>query len=277
MINYLTKQKHMNFETKANKAIKMLQSYDKLYNLSLAYSGGKDSDVCLKLCKMAHINVSVVHNVTTIDPPGTIKHCMENGAIIVRPELSFFQLIEKKGLPAMQRRFCCQYLKEKYIADHLILGVRASESVKRAERYKEPTACRVYSKKKSTEQILPIVNFTDADIFHFIEDNNIKLAPHYYDNGKLCTDRRLGCIGCPLKGDRGKADFLMYPRFLRLWVKAYSKYVETHKAVEGVYEDMVYHIFYSNHGEVKYQQNFHGIFPAPDAKEILERFFNIEL
>jgi len=260
-----------------DQALRLLKAYDKFCNMTIAYSGGKDSDVCLHLCRLAHIKVDVVHNVSTIDPPGTISHCIEMGAQLNHPRETFFQLMRKKGLPSMFRRFCCAKLKERYIAPHVIMGIRSAESVKRAKRYHEPSDCILYNSKLRTEKILPIVNWLDDDIAWFVNQENIKCHHDYYVNGVFDATKRLGCIGCPLQSDRGKADFLKYPKFLRLWCRSYADYVSTHKAVDGVYEDIMYHLFYSNHGERKYEQTFHGLFAPPSAKEFLEDYFHIDL
>lgn len=265
------------FERKVNQAIRLLKTYDKFCNLSLAYSGGKDSDVILHLCKLAHIKVDVVHNVTTIDPPGTIAHCERAGARIVRPDVTFFKLIEKKGLPTMFRRFCCQYLKEKYIAPQLVLGIRADESVKRKARYVEPSTCRIYTQIKRTEQVLPIIFWTDNDVSWFVRAENIKCHPLYYVNGEFDVSKRLGCLGCPLQSDRGKADFLQYPKFLRQWARSYKIYCDNHGRADECYYDIVRHIFYSNHGEAKLSQHFNGLFEPTPPKEILEDYFHVSL
>ena len=80
-------------ERKINQAMRLIQAYNKWKPLTLAYSGGKDSDTILHLCKLAHVPITVVHNVTTIDPPGNISHCEKAGAILQRPQYTFFQLI----------------------------------------------------------------------------------------------------------------------------------------------------------------------------------------
>ena len=100
-------------EKKINQSIRLLKSIptDK-GDIELSYSGGKDSDVILQLCKEAGLKVRVIYKNTTIDPPGTIKHCKEVGAEIVRPKMSFFDLVKKKGYPSRYVRFCCSNLKE---------------------------------------------------------------------------------------------------------------------------------------------------------------------
>ena len=48
--------------------------YQKPLLLLLAYSGGKDSEVCLELCRRAQVPLEVIHNLTTADTPETIYH-----------------------------------------------------------------------------------------------------------------------------------------------------------------------------------------------------------
>lgn len=262
---------------KIDQSIRLIQAYNKWRPLTLAYSGGKDSDVVLHLCKLAKVPVSIVHNSTTIDYPGVLSRAINIGATIQRPRYTFFQLVERKGLPSMFRRFCCSELKEKYIGSPLLLGVRSSESVKRSLRYVEPSSCRIYTKKSKCEQVLPIIHWNDDDIIYFHDSEHLKFHEHYYRNGLLDIKRRVGCIGCPLQGDRGRADYLEYPKFFRRLCLSYKRYVESHKSVEGTYQDIVWNLFYSNHKQKQYEETYHGLFEAPDPKLFLESFFNIEL
>lgn len=265
-------------DSKIDRAISFLRTYSQYRNLTLAYSGGKDSDVCLRLCRLARVKVNPVYNNTTIDPPYTLSRNRKLGIEIRQPKYTFFELVQKKGLPSMFRRFCCFYLKEQYIGGTVVMGVRKAESIKRQKIYEEPSACRAFSKTKIQEQIYPILEWDDNDIREFVEQENLNLHPLYYDErGCFRVERRLGCIGCPLQGDRGKADFLAYPKMLRQWAKAYKTYVETHQSIEGVYEDIVWHLFYSNHGDERYRQTYHGFFESPNAKQFLSEYFNVKL
>lgn len=151
--------------------------------IEVGYSGGKDSDVILQLAKESGVNFRAIYKNTSIDPPYTTKHVKEMGVEIVRPKKTFFQIIEESGLPNRDMRICCKYLKEYKILDKAILGIRRAESHKRAERYKEPTQCRVFSKKDRVEQIMPILDWTDNDVLEYIKDRGIKLHPLYYDRG----------------------------------------------------------------------------------------------
>lgn len=172
-------------QKKIDRAIKLLQSVAKGYDgeIEVAYSGGKDSDVILQLAKEAGIKYRAIYKNTTIDPPGTIKHAKDMGAEVVRPKETFFQIIARKGLPNMKRRFCCAILKEYQYDPSLqkvITGVRKSESTARAKRYDEPTQCRG-TKEKPYEAIYPLLDWLNEDIEAFILDRKIKCAPHYYD------------------------------------------------------------------------------------------------
>lgn len=262
---------------RVDQSLRLIRSYSLWKPLTLAYSGGKDSECVRHLCKLAKVPITMVHNCTTIDYPGTLSQCQKVGAIIQRPKLSFYQLVAKKGLPSMFRRFCCHYLKEMYIADTILLGIRKDESVKRDLRYNEPSSCRAFSKQKHCEEVLPIIMWSQDNLKEFILDNDIVLNPHYYVNGKLDVNQRVGCIGCPLQGDRGKKDYLAFPKHLRLLAKAYKQYVDSHKAVHSVYDDIVWQLFYSNHHDKQYQQTYHGLFNAPDSRDFLETYFKISL
>lgn len=137
--------------------------------VEVAYSGGKDSDVCLELVKMSGIPYRAIYKNTTIDPPGTLKHVKDMGAEVIQPRKTFFQLMSERGIPSRFSRFCCAELKEYRVLDKAVMGIRRQESTKRAEMYKEPTQCRVYPGKHNApvEAIYPILEWTDQDELEF--------------------------------------------------------------------------------------------------------------
>lgn len=257
--------------------------------LEVAYSGGKDSDVILELTKMAGVKYKAIYKNTTIDPPYTIKHCIENGVEIVRPKENFRQLIKRKGIPSDRFRFCCEVLKEYKISDVVIVGIRACESKARKERYKEPTSCRItYNKtrreEETTQQYYPILYWDDNDELEFIKERNIKLHPLYYDeNGNIVITRRLGCMGCPLMGEKKRREsFKKYPKMLRLYIRCGEEYLKRHpknpipKKFGDMYGFMVKKLFYRN--KDKYSEKMvGGLFGKLDYKEALEEYFNVEL
>ena len=170
---------------KVDFAIKLLQSIPKDGDIEISYSCGKDSDVILELAKMAGIPYRAIYKNTTIDPVGAIAHAKEMGAEVINPKKTFFQLVSEHGYPSRYARFCCSILKEYKVCDRAVQGIRRSESRKRAERYKEPEVCRVYSAKEKARIYLPILEWTDEAVTEFIKERNIKCHPLYYRGGNL--------------------------------------------------------------------------------------------
>lgn len=271
-------QQEMCTTDKVKHAISLIKSVSAMRNYTLAYSGGKDSQVLKWLVKEAGVKAPFVYNSTTIDPPGTISFCRSQGAVISRPRYSFLQLVEKKGYPTMFRRFCCEELKEKYIADYLMTGVRKSESVKRNKNYCAFEDTYVYTRKLQSQRLHPLLWFTNDDIDWLVNEKQIECHPLYYDeDGMFHVERRLGCIGCPLQGDRGVQDYKANPKFLLALVKAGNKFhTRLGRTKNDSYLNLVYNLFYSNGGYEKYRANFFGLFPD-DPKQILEEQFNIEI
>lgn len=143
-------------EKKVEQSIKLLRSIptDK-GKIILAYSGGKDSDVCLELCKMAGIPFRAVYHSTTIDPPGTIKHVQDNNVSITRPNKTFFALMRENGFPSRYKRWCCRLLKEFYDGDIIVQGIRASESKKGQRNIKSQSSAECTTRSTRAAFICP--------------------------------------------------------------------------------------------------------------------------
>lgn len=285
LFGFPSKVEKSDYEKKVDFAINLLRAIPHDGEIEVSYSGGKDSDVILELAKMAGINYRAIYKNTTIDPPGTIAHCHEMGVEVLDPKISFLDLIRKKGCPTMRARFCCEVLKEYKVLDRAIQGIRRCESTKRAENYKEPEICRVYSKKERVKVYLPILEWTDSDVERFIGERGIKCHPLYYDEqGKFHVERRLGCLACPMKNDRGVADFLKYPKLLKQYIRAVQAFIDTHphcasktKFVDA-YNLMLHNLFYETYEDYRLAVTG-GLFHenAIDAKSALEKFFKINL
>ena len=268
-------------EKKIQQSIRLLKHL-KDTEVELSYSGGKDSDVILALAKMAGINYRAIYKNTTIDPPGTIQHCKENGVEIIRPKQTFFELIRAKGYPTRYNRFCCSCLKEYKLMDISIQGMRRAESHKRA-LYKEPIICRTFgSKKNHVSVFLPLLEWTNDNIRDFINYHGIKCHPLYYNEyGKFCVDKRLGCMGCPLASDNGMSGFKKYPKLVKLWIKNGQFFLDTHpncKAhiyVNDAFEMFASKIFYDSYQNFTLARN--GMFGRANYKEMLEDFFGVDL
>lgn len=119
----------------------------------ICYSGGKDSDVILRLAieTLKPTDFEVLHSITTVDSPITNRYVNEIFAELkemgIKAEKSIpvgkdgkptnmWKLIVEKGIPPTRiQRYCCQVLKETNTPNRLaVLGVRADESTKRQGR-----------------------------------------------------------------------------------------------------------------------------------------------
>lgn len=177
----------------------------------LAFSGGKDSQVIYHLFKEAGVKFESHMQLTTVDPPELLKFIKKNypDVILHKPNLSMFQLIKKKKqLPSRVARFCCSELKETAgIGFITVIGIRASESNKRAKRKEFEVQC--LGKKGEKGLYAPIIKYTNADVWNFIRNNEIEYSS-LYDNGF----KRIGCIFCPLASRKIKQhERLLFPRF----------------------------------------------------------------
>lgn len=278
----------MDLNQKVNQSVKLLKTVAKTTDepMELSYSGGKDSDVILRLAQMAGINFRAIYKNTTIDPPGTIKHCRENGVEIIQPKKTFFQIIQENGLPTRWARFCCAYLKEYVILNKNIMGIRRSESIKRTKRYKEPEVCRNLNGKHQISY-LPILEWNNEDVRQFIEMNNIKCHPLYYDkHGRFNVEMRLGCIGCVLASQKKRREqFIKYPKMLKHWIFNFQIYLDSHKDTKqyvyshgSAYNYMFRDLFCDSLAQC--DDLLTGcLFPETkiDSKSFLENYFKIDL
>lgn len=175
-------------------------------------SGGKDSAVLDHLLQKSEIDYSSYYCNTTIDPIGTIRHIRENypHTKILQPKETFYQLVERKGLPTRLCRYCCEYLKEYgSVGKNVFEGIRSEESTKRQGR--DYIQCDTRSWQKGAKHFYPLYDWKEKDIYDYIERNDIKLAPCY-----SMGLSRLGCVGCPQVRKRGQRikEFELYPKYL---------------------------------------------------------------
>ena len=209
----------------------------------LAFSGGKDSQVLMELCKMAGVRFTPHYSVTSIDPPDNVYFIRQHypDVIFDHPKENFFRLIEKKGLPTMQRRYCCERLKEGLGSGNVVLtGVRAAESRKRAsyaqvEIYSRRKEHATGSRERTIEQIMenehqcikgkdrvmlrPVLYWTEEEVWEFIKERELPVNPCYESVG------RVGCMFCPFatKGQIAMYE-TRYPGFKKAILRALDKY-----------------------------------------------------
>jgi phosphoadenosine phosphosulfate reductase len=143
---------------------------------------------------------------------------------IRRAEMSYFQLIKKRQfLPTKEIRYCCDYFKEA-CKSALVTGVRREESAGRKSRkmlaLRKKSDFKKYanvfqascmeSGKSSPLALLPILYFSEAEVWRYIQKYNLPY-PSLYDDGQ----RRCGCMLCPLSGLKGNLYHIKkYPNLL---------------------------------------------------------------
>ena len=186
---------------------------------SLGFSGGKDSVVCDALMKKAGVPYHAFMNFTTVSPKIHMDFVRENfpHVEIVYPEhgVSMYSLIIKKGLPSRKIRFCCEYLKERIVkGSFVVFGVRQAESNKRRNR----PMFHYHPKNRHLKVLNPIIDWTDADVWQYIHDNDLPISPLYQEPYNF---KRVGCIGCPMSSNRHVSrEFRFFPEYKRLYINA---------------------------------------------------------
>lgn len=239
-------------QNKIDSSIALIQRAEKLAlkmspsdGFLLAFSGGKDSQVCHELMKMAGVQFQSIFNVTTNDPAENIIFIKHNypDVIFDIPKTSFIQLVTTNGLPTFARRWCCRIFKESKGSSHVVVaGIRKEESKKRAQ-YKEVTKAgkrkENYIPLDLTEMennqfqcvngqdkimLYPILDWTTFDVWQFIKMRNLPINPCY----KIY--RRVGCIFCPFKSRKEILTYCQtHPKQKQALIKAMSKYIERGK------------------------------------------------
>lgn len=223
--------------------------------LIVTTSGGKDSSVCVELARRAGIPIEVMHNHTTADAPETVYFirrefkrleglgikCTVNYATYKGKPTSMWALIPQKLMPPTRTaRYCCEVLKE-YGGEgrFIVTGVRWYESKKRKntrgvleiphrkenkriilvndndEKRRLFETCQIKAKRVCN----PIVDWTDNDVWDYINSEKIPVNPIYLEGW-----RRVGCIGCPLAGSKGRMrEFARWPKYKQLYVMAFER------------------------------------------------------
>lgn len=233
--------------------------------LVVTTSGGKDSDVCIALALAAGIDFEVQHNHTTADAPETVYHvretfrrledkgikCTINWPTYKGNPVTMWSLIPQKLMPPTRVvRYCCSILKEGGGKGRMITtGVRWEESVSRRNKrgiYETVSHdlsknviinndnddtrrlfenCKLQAKRTCN----PIVDWTDRDVWDYIESEKISVNPMYQ-----CGFRRVGCIGCPMAGKRGREfEFARYPTYQRAYIRAFDRMLGSRTQTHG--------------------------------------------
>lgn len=225
--------------------------------LLLLYSGGKDSEVVLKLAQIANIPYEVQHSHTTADAPETVRHvrdvfkslelqgvsCKIDYPLYKSKRTSMWDLIPQKQMPPTRLvRYCCSILKETAGRDRFVAtGVRWAESGAR----KKSRGCFEKNHVKTEKRVIlnndndverglfescnlqgkrtvnPIVDWSQDDVWAFISDEKLPCNPLY------CEFHRVGCVGCPMAGKSGREkEFLRWPAYKKNYILAFQKMID---------------------------------------------------
>lgn len=172
--------------------------------------------------------------------------------------------------PTRKARYCCASLKEPGGGGRIVMtGVRWAESINRKMTH---GVVGFQGKSKGTQKIAeglgveyklnkhgdvimnddndvnrrmveqcyrtrktmvnPIVDWTDEDVWEFLNSNGIKHCC-LYDEGYT----RLGCIGCPLSGTRNMVrDFKRWPKYRVLYINAFKRMINNHQGEIKVFD-----------------------------------------
>lgn len=160
-------------KTKLETTLERIKTFEPEDGYYVAFSGGKDSQCVLELCKMAGVKYDAHYNVTSVDPPELVQFIKRQ-----YPEVAFDHSIDSDGRwntmwslianntmpPTQIVRYCCKKLKESNGKGRVTMtGVRWAESTKRKKNQGKVTI--IDGKKKKTQKLLEGIgaNFTQTD------------------------------------------------------------------------------------------------------------------
>lgn len=225
--------------------------------LVVTTSGGKDSSVCVELALRAGIPFEVIHNHTTADAPETVYFvrdefkrleamgikCTLNKPVYKGAPTSMWALIPQKLMPPTRLvRYCCSVLKEQGGAGRFIsTGVRWDESTSRKanrgiyEKIASEKTQRIIlnndnddrrmlfenCRLKAKRVVNPIIDWTDSDVWGFLQDAKVPLNPLYSEG--FC---RVGCVGCPMAGKKREKEFARWPKYKDMYISAFDRMLE---------------------------------------------------
>ena len=202
---------------KVQTAIKRIQQYCVGKKTLIAFSGGKDSQCCYHLAKMAGIDFSAQYSITRFEPPELIAFIREHYKDVEfrrAYKVSLIKDIEKNGLPNRWFRWCCEAKHKKTDGfDISVVGIRWAESARRRMRWSS-----FGYKQDGSAYVCPIVDWTDSDVWEFLNSLGV---PHcsLYDEGY----RRIGCVCCPLALENIQRDVDKHPKFVSMLKMGFMK------------------------------------------------------
>jgi phosphoadenosine phosphosulfate reductase len=234
-------------KTTLRKAEKLADIYG--CKLNLGFSGGKDSVALKYFADYYGIEYVANFNNTQIEQYremiGFIKKNYPD-VNIIHPdkENSFFELMKRKGIPSLFRRWCCNSLKHSNpkLSEYRVnlIGVRGEESAARMRRGAISVFGRSDRAKKTQEKlratfasagsevrceggkdkvnIYPVFDLKERNVWDIIRTERLVIPDVYYSGVK-----RLGCAFCPFASYKQNLETIKYrPQIARAWLKVLS-------------------------------------------------------
>lgn len=227
--------------------------------LVVTTSGGKDSSICVELALRAGIDFELMHNHTTADAPETVmflrsefkrledmgfpsKQIIINYPVYKGQRTSMWSLIPQKLMPPTRLvRYCCSVLKERGgQGRYITTGVRWAESKKRKDNrgiYEGGSEVILSNDNDDKRRLFetcmrqhtavcnPIIDWSDDDVWQFIENAKIPVNPLYG-----CGFSRVGCVGCPMAGTHGRRrEFAYWPKYQKMYIRAFDRMLQERK------------------------------------------------
>ena len=212
-------------KNKLDLAIARIRAYCTGKRTLVAFSGGKDSQVCYHLCKAAGVPFEAQYSITRFEPPELVRFIRNHYPDVTfrrAYSMSLVDEIARNGLPNRWFRWCC---KAKHVKtpgfDISVIGVRAAESPRRKATW------RTFGRKRDgTWYVCPIFDWTEDDVWEYLDGQGL---PHcsLYDEGF----RRIGCVCCPLSPSNMRRDATRWPKCAAMLYAGFCKNWE--KAVNG--------------------------------------------
>ena len=157
----------LELEKKVHRAVEVLRAFEPENEpYYLCYSGGKDSDCIRILAELAGVSCDIVHNLTSVDAPETVRYIKTIPDIIINrahykdgTPKTMWNLIPRRLMPPTRKvRYCCSELKEHGGRGRLkITGVRSAESV---ARRKNAAEIKIIGKPATTRKYLEAENIS---------------------------------------------------------------------------------------------------------------------
>ena len=244
------------------KTERLALSYDPENGYYNTFSGGKDSQCLYYIVKLSGVKHKTHMNLTSVDPPEVIRFVRTHypDVELIKPKDSIFNIaVKRRILPTMRVRWCCQEYKEMAGAGKVtLIGIRHSESTRRAKRneveissrkfsgdldgleaYRKEQADKPKRGRNAKAESVSIVNAEGERVLGCIHGKETLLISPIIDwteddvwtflnaldiaHCSLYDEgwHRIGCIGCPMSSAKQKRlENERWPHVKRNWIKA---------------------------------------------------------